>query len=76
MLVYPFIRSNIERFRGDDLRGVDHFSLFSTSQVVSIAVAITALVIWKVRSPLGLSEETALLAEDAQVDEELFEDLH
>lgn len=76
MIFYPFVRSNIERFRGDDLRGVDHFTLFSTSQVVSIAVAITAIVIWKIRAPLGLEEEEALVAEDAQVDEELFGDLH
>ncbi|MEC7239906.1 MAG: prolipoprotein diacylglyceryl transferase family protein [Myxococcota bacterium] len=75
MLFYPFIRSNIERFRGDDLRGVDHFSILSTSQVVSIAVAMTAVIIWRVRSPLGLSEEVALVAEEVEVDEELFQDL-
>lgn len=75
MLIYPFVRSNIERFRGDDLRGVDHFSLFSTSQVVSIAVAIAALVIWRMRAPLGLSEEEAISAEEAAIDEDLFEDL-
>ncbi len=46
-----------------------------TSQVVSIAVAMTAVIIWRVRSPLGLSEEVALVAEEVEVDEELFQDL-
>ena len=54
---------------------MDHFSILSTSQVVSIAVAMTAVIIWRVRSPLGLSEEVALVAEEVEVDEELFQDL-
>lgn len=72
MILYPFIRSTIERFRGDGIRGVDHFGLFSTSQIVSIGVALTALAIWRKRAPLGLSHETVLEAEESEVDEELF----
>lgn len=72
MMVYPLLRSSIELFRGDTIRGVDHFGLLSTSQVVSLLVALCGLWIWRVRAPLGLGEEEALTHESEDVDEELF----
>jgi len=73
MLLYPAIRSTIERFRGDMIRGTDHFGLFSTSQVVSFGVALVALWIWKTRSPHGLAPEIEIEKED-DLDPDLFED--
>jgi prolipoprotein diacylglyceryltransferase len=74
MLFYPAIRSTIERFRGDVIRGTDHFGLLSTSQIVSIGVAVVALWIWKTRSPLGLAPEQELEKEDdLDLDSDLFD---
>jgi len=36
MLLYPILRTSIELFRGDEVRGVGYFGFLSTSQVVSI----------------------------------------
>jgi phosphatidylglycerol:prolipoprotein diacylglycerol transferase len=72
MMIYPALRSSIEHFRGDTLRGVDHFGLLSTSQVVSVLVALCGLWIWRVRSPFGLEAELALTREAEEIDEELF----
>jgi phosphatidylglycerol:prolipoprotein diacylglycerol transferase len=72
MLVYPLLRSSIEVFRGDSIRGVNHFGLLSTSQVVSLLVAACGIWIWVSRSKLGLAEEKALVREADDIDEELF----
>jgi phosphatidylglycerol---prolipoprotein diacylglyceryl transferase len=74
MMIYPLLRSSIEHFRGDSIRGVNHFGLMSTSQVVSLLVALCGLWIWRVRAPMGVSEETPIARESDSVDEELFGD--
>jgi phosphatidylglycerol:prolipoprotein diacylglycerol transferase len=45
LVLYAFARFNIENLRGDAVRGVDHFGLFSTSQLVAIGMVGTAAVI-------------------------------
>lgn len=45
LFVYPVIRSIIEMYRGDKIRGV-YFLGLSTSQYISIAVALSAAIIY------------------------------
>jgi phosphatidylglycerol:prolipoprotein diacylglycerol transferase len=76
MVTYPLLRSSIEHFRGDTIRGVNHFGLLSTSQVVSLLVALCGLWVWRLQAPKGLEKEVPLIREADQIDEELFgEDL-
>jgi len=72
MLLYPLLRSTIESFRGDSIRGVDHFGLLSTSQVVSLVVAACGVWVWVHRSKTGIAAEQALQSESADLEEELF----
>jgi len=64
MLIYPFIRSVIEHFRGDEIRGTGWFGFLSTGQVVSIAMfaAGLAIVAWGWRR--GVAEEIPFTAPD------------
>ena len=49
-LLYPITRSVIEAFRGDSLRGL-WFGGLSTSQLVSIPIALTAIfLLWRLRN--------------------------
>ena len=57
MLVYPMIRATIERFRGDDIRGIGHLGQLSTSQVVAVGLAVVAVGLFLWRSKFGLAEE-------------------
>ena len=57
LLLYPALRATLERFRGDTLRGVEHFGLLSTSQVVSIPLAVFGVVLLVHRSRFGLAPE-------------------
>ncbi len=58
LMMYPFLRSTIEVFRGDKVRGTDWMGLFSTSQLVSIPVFALGLGIVLIYRKRGLSEET------------------
>lgn len=62
LLLYAGLRSTIEQFRGDTIRGVDHFGLFSTSQLVSIGMAVLAVIIIAVRAPRGRAPESPFVA--------------
>ncbi len=57
LVLYAAMRSTIEVFRGDTIRGIDHFGLFSTSQLVSIGMVVLAVVIVAVRAPRGREPE-------------------
>jgi phosphatidylglycerol---prolipoprotein diacylglyceryl transferase len=57
MMTYPLLRSTIEGFRGDAIRGTEWFGLFSTSQVVSIPVFALGLLIFLVRFQKGVAPE-------------------
>jgi len=75
MIAYPILRSSIEAFRGDSIRGVDHLGLFSTSQFVSVLVASCGVWIFLRRKSTELDPETAIEESDAVVDLEIFDDL-
>jgi len=56
LLIYPFTRSSIELLRGDTIRGVDWFGLFTTSQLVSIPVFVAGLIIVLIKRRQGIAE--------------------
>ena len=62
LMFYPLLRSIMETFRGDRARGVDLIFGLSTSQLISVLVAGTALTIiivaWK-KGRLPMSEKEA-----------------
>jgi len=64
LLTYPILRSTIETFRGDVVRGTDWFGLFSTSQVVSIPTFAIGLAIVAIRMRKGLGPETPWVYEE------------
>ena len=76
LVLYAFARFNIEKLRGDTVRGVDYFGMFSTSQLVSIGMVVVAvaIVMVRVRSPLG-SEVPVVYDEEEDSDEDSEEDL-
>ncbi len=58
LVLYAGLRSTIEEFRGDSIRGTDWFGMLTTSQVVSVFMVVVAIVIvaWKARG--GIAPET------------------
>ncbi|MFH1469499.1 MAG: prolipoprotein diacylglyceryl transferase [Pseudomonadota bacterium] len=70
LLTYPLVRSTIEHFRGDTIRGLDWLGLFTTSQLVSIPVFVAGLVLVLVRRRSGLAA-VERRDEDADLLEEL-----
>ena len=58
LVLYAALRSSIEEFRGDTIRGEDIVLGLSTSQTVSVGMVVAALVIvlWKARG--GVAPET------------------
>ncbi|MCB9742071.1 MAG: prolipoprotein diacylglyceryl transferase [Alphaproteobacteria bacterium] len=71
LLTYPPLRTTIETFRGDTIRGTEYFGLLSTSQVVSIPVFALGLVIIAWRFNKGVAPEQPYELNE----EELFDDL-
>ncbi len=70
LLLYPLVRSGIESLRGDTIRGVDWFGVFTTSQLVSIPVFLAGVVIVVVQRRKGIAA-----VEQRDHDRELLEDL-
>ncbi len=64
LVLYAILRSTIEQYRGDTIRGVDYFGMFSTSQLVSMFMVVVAIVIvaWKARG--GVAPETPFVPPD------------
>jgi phosphatidylglycerol:prolipoprotein diacylglycerol transferase len=54
MLLYPVLRSAIELFRGDTIRGVGWFGFLSTSQLLSIPIFALGLLLVVLRRRRGL----------------------
>ena len=71
LICYPLLRATLETFRGDTLRGVSHFGLLSTSQLVSIPLALGGIAILVVRRKHGLAPEAPW---EPPVDEDLLLD--
>ena len=61
LVLYAIVRSTIEYFRGDVIRGIDYFGFMSTSQVVSVAMVLLAVVIVVVRYRKGVAPEVAFV---------------
>ena len=70
MLLYPILRSTIEHFRGDTVRGVGWFGLFSTSQLVSIPAFAVGLLVLVLNRRRGVAA-VAVRSDD----EDLLEDI-
>ena len=68
LLLYPVLRSSIEAFRGDTIRGTDWFGLFSTSQLVSLPMVVLGVTIIVFRYRRGVEPETPFVIEDDEVD--------
>ena len=64
LMLYPLLRSTIETFRGDGVRGTDWFGLLSTSQLVSIPTFLLGLGIVLVRMRSGLAPEEPFVVEE------------
>lgn len=64
LVLYAGLRSTIEEFRGDTIRGTDYFGLFSTSQVVSIGMVALAVLIVAIKARGGLAPETPFVPSD------------
>lgn len=64
LVLYAGLRSTIEEFRGDTIRGTDYFGLFSTSQVVSMGMVLLAVFIVAIKFRGGLAEEIPFVPSD------------
>ncbi|MCB9760066.1 MAG: prolipoprotein diacylglyceryl transferase [Alphaproteobacteria bacterium] len=69
LLTYPILRSTIESFRGDTIRGVEYLGLFSTSQLVSLPVFALGLIIILLRFRAGVTPEEPFQVEDDDLDD-------
>ncbi len=69
LLAYPFTRSTIEHFRGDTIRGVGWFGLFTTSQLISIPVFAVGLALVLLRRRGGVAAVAEPEAEPDLLDE-------
>lgn len=67
LLVYPIMRSTIESFRGDTIRGTEWLGLFSTSQLVSIPMVLLGVGIIAVRARRGLDPEIPFVFDEDEV---------
>ena len=64
LVFYPLLRSTIETFRGDVVRGTDWFGFLSTSQLVSIPTLLIGVGLMVVRSRAGLAPEEEWVDEE------------
>ncbi len=64
MLTYPILRTVIESFRGDTVRGTAYFGMFSTSQVVSFPIFAIGLAIFALRFRRGVEPETQIVFDE------------
>jgi phosphatidylglycerol---prolipoprotein diacylglyceryl transferase len=70
MVVYAGLRSSIENFRGDSIRGEDVMSGLSTSQTISVAMVVIAVVMIIIQFRKGVTPETPYVPEeDSEYDE-------
>ena len=73
MIMYAGMRSSIETFRGDKIRGEDWFGLLSTSQLISVVMVVMAIGLIIILAPRGIAPETPLAPK--KYDDDLFDDL-
>jgi phosphatidylglycerol:prolipoprotein diacylglycerol transferase len=66
-LLYSIWRPINESMRGDEVRGVGYFGFLTTSQVISIPVAVVGLLILVTRFRKGIAPEKPFVAEEDEV---------
>lgn len=71
MIMYAGMRSSIETFRGDKIRGEDWFGLLSTSQLISVFMVVFAILLIVVLAPRGIAEEKEFVYTPADEDDDL-----
>lgn len=71
LFLYAFIRYTIELYRGDTIRGVDWFGLFSTSQLVAIGMVTVALVVAALGWRRGLGPEVPVTRGEPDDDDDI-----
>jgi phosphatidylglycerol:prolipoprotein diacylglycerol transferase len=64
LLTYPVVRSTLEGFRGDAVRGTEWLGFLSTSQLVSIPVLLVGVGVILVRWRVGVVPEEEFRYED------------
>ena len=70
LVLYAIARFNTERLRGDTVRGVDYFGMFSTSQLVAIGMVLLAAVIVVLRFRAGVALEEPVVEDEDYTDED------
>ena len=71
MVVYAGLRSSIENFRGDKIRGEAIVGELSTSQTISVFMVSLAVLMVLVRFRSGVAEEIPILEEEESDEESL-----
>lgn len=71
MVAYPVLRSVVELFRGDAVRGTGYLGELSTSQVASIPVFVLALIIVAIQFRKGVKPEAEFVR--AQADDDVLD---
>jgi len=70
MVLYAGLRSSIENFRGDSIRGEDIMSGLSTSQSISVFSLVVALLIAVIQFRKGVASEEPFVGDlDDELDE-------
>ncbi|MES2645013.1 MAG: prolipoprotein diacylglyceryl transferase [Myxococcota bacterium] len=64
LILYSIWRPINESMRGDEVRGLDYFGLFTTSQLISIPVAVGGLAIVALQFRKGVKPETPFRHEE------------
>ena len=70
MIFYAGLRSSIENFRGDKIRGEDIVSGLSTSQSISAAIVVLAVCIALIKFRGGVKPEKEFVPDDEEYDSE------
>ncbi len=64
LILYSIWRPINESMRGDDVRGLDYFGLFTTSQLISIPVAVAGVLIVLLQFRKGVAPEVPFRHDD------------
>ena len=75
MIFYAGLRSSIENFRGDSIRGENVVETLSTSQFISVVMLALSAVLMIVGYTRGLAPETEFIPSDDDLDDGSDEDL-
>ena len=68
MILYAGLRTSIENFRGDKIRGESWVFGLSTSQLISAVMVLTAFVIIALRYSKGIAKEEPIVPKEDDMD--------